>query len=79
MSSVGLSSVAHAFCLQTTTENGIPLKRPTPTPTTGPNGSFRIYRLYEHDDRTQPVHAGEYPFFVIVPACAAESSALKSA
>ena len=81
MSLVGLSSVAHAFCLRTTAENGIPFKSSDsdPNPNDGPYDSFRVYRLYEHDDRTQPVHAGEHPFVVIVPACAAESSVLKSA
>ena len=30
---------------------------------------FRVYRLYEHDDRAQPVHAGEHPFIVIAHPC----------
>lgn len=30
MSPIGLSSVAHAFCLQMTRENGIPLKSSDP-------------------------------------------------
>lgn len=32
MSSTGLSSVAHAFCLEMTRENGIPLKSSDPDP-----------------------------------------------
>lgn len=41
MSSVGLSSVAHAYCLQKTTENGIPLK----SSDSDPNPNDRALRL----------------------------------
>lgn len=79
MSLVGLSSVAHAFCLRTTAENGIPFKSSdsNPNPNDGPYDSFRVYRLYKHDDRADE-RAKASPRYSS-PARAAESSVPKSA